>query len=189
MKTKGRFGSYIDELLRLTLANPKPGKKGWNADWHFKHRDADGNILWEGVNPNNLADEGEKSVLETYLRGSAAPGTFYLRLFGDTPVDTDTISTLLNEPAGSGYAAKAVFRGTGTDGCPNLVLAGTDYCASSGTFQFTCNSGSWGPVTYAAMTTVGTGTSGLLISYVALSGSRILQLNDTLDVAIQVSLG
>lgn len=185
LNLKSRFEEYVERVVTPSQ------KKGWCGLYHFEHKNAAGEILWKGSEYNNLADEGEQSVLEAYLRGSAAaqPGTFYLRLFGTTPVDTSLLSNLLaSEPVGSGYAAATVYRNTATNGWPTMGLQSGDYRADSGTFAFTCNSGSWGPVTYACLTSVGTGTVGIHISYVALSGSRILQNGDTLNVSIQVKL-
>lgn len=184
MVRRRKFNEYTHSLVT------PPKKKGWEGLYFFEHCNAQGEILWQGSNYNNLADEGEQSVLEVYLRGSSAaqPGTFYLRLYGDTPVDTDTLALLTGEPSGSGYAAQTVFRTTGTDGWPTLGLQAGDYRADSGTFTFNCTSGSWGPVTYACLTSVGTGTLGLLVSYVALSGSRILQNGDSLKVSMQIKL-
>ena len=189
MEKVKKFGDYISSVFDESITKQEKRKRGWVGHWNFEQYNGKGELIWSHDALNNLADEGEISVLETYLRGSAAPGTFYIRLYGVTPVDTSTLATLTGEPAGSGYAAATVFRTTGTNGWPNMALAAGDYTASSGTFSFTCTSGSWGPVTYATLTTVGTGTlGGLLVAYVALSGSRILQNSDTLNVAMQVKL-
>lgn len=184
MSRELKFAEYVDNL------QSPDKKKGWVGLYHFEHRNGAGELLWQGSNYNNLADEGEQSILEVYLRGSsgAQPGTFYLRLYGATPVDTSILGSLSGEPAGSGYAAQAVYRSTGTDGWATMGLQGGDWRADSGTFTFQCTSGSWGPVTYSVLASVGTGTVGMLISYVALSGSRILQNNDTLKVSMQVKL-
>lgn len=191
LKIKGVYSSLTDKFTSYVATYmPPEKKKGWCGLYHFEHINAQGKILWKGSNYNNLSDEGELSVLEVYLRASsgAQPGTFYLRLYGDTPVDTDSMGSLTGEPAGSGYAAATVWRNTSGSGWPTMGLQSGDYRADSGTFSFTCNSGSWGPVTYAVLSSVGSGTNGLLVSYVALSGSRTLQNGDTLNVSIQVKL-
>jgi hypothetical protein len=63
----------------------------------------DGSILWEERAANAFADEGEQLILDVFLRGAAAPTQFYLRLFNDTPVETDGLAALTGEPSGNGY--------------------------------------------------------------------------------------
>lgn len=145
-------------------------------------RDAIREQLWT---PNALADEGEEDILSAYFDGGAAPTNFYGRLYNDTPVETDTLATLLSEAAGNGYAA--VTFAAGTDwGAPALDAG--DFQTTSTTKTFSATGGSWGPVTYAVLATVATGTVGLLIAYVALSASRTLQSGDTLDLSWAVKL-
>lgn len=164
----------------------KEKKRGWIGLWDFECYDKKGNLLWEERDrENNLADEGEENMIDLYLRAQNAPAQFYIRLFNDTPVDTDTISDLTGEASGNGYAAQLVPRSTG--GWPTLVLDSGDFQATSSQETFVASGGSWGPVTYAVLTT-STDSSGLLIAYVALSQTRTINDGESLKITIKVKL-
>lgn len=152
----------------------------------FRCYDKDGKLKWEEVNrPNSLADEGEYMFLDVTLRAGSAPGSFYLRLFNDTPVDTDTIGSLTGEPSGNGYTAQTVARNT--TGWPTLALDSGDEQATSATQTFTATGAGWGPVTYCVLTT-STDSSGKLVSYVALSTPRTLASGESLQVTYKLKL-
>jgi hypothetical protein len=177
------------------------------TEWQYRHRRA-GRVIWaSGVGeidipeigpdfdallreqeftPNALADEGENAMLDVFFRAGTAPSNFYIALYNDTPVDTDTLATLTGEPSGSGYARSLVERNS--TGWPTLALDSGDYRAVSSTETFTASGGTIGPVTYACLVTAASGTSGLLIAYNALSASRTLNDGDSLDVTFRVKL-
>lgn len=178
------------------------------TEWRYQHRTADGHVLWmsgvgdvdlevgspehlealadQAFSPNALADEGEQSMLDVYLRGATAPTAFYIALYNDTPGDTDTLASLTGEPSGNGYSRQLVER-SGT-GWPTLALDSGDFRAVSSTETFTASGGSIGPVTYACLVTAASGTSGLLIAYNALSTSRTLASGESLDVTYRIKL-
>lgn len=160
-------------------------KKFNGFDFHFRIKDKYGNIKEEWVEPNALADEGEEDILDVYFRGATAPTQFYIRLFNDTPVETDSLSDLTGEPSGNGYSAQLVER-SGT-GFPTLSLDSGDFQLVSKTVTFTASSGSIGPVTYAVLAT-STDSSGLLLGFVALSTSRTLADGESLDVTLTQKL-
>lgn len=135
--------------------------------------------------PNVLADEGEQNVLDVYFRAATAPTNFFLRLYNDTPIETDTLATLTGEVTGTGYGAITVARNT-TD-WPTLALDSGDYMVTMANKVFTAG-GTWTAATYLVMATVGTGTAGLLILYSALGATRTLIVNDTLTVSATVKL-
>lgn len=152
----------------------------------FRCYDAQGNLKWEELNlKNNLADEGEYMFLDVVLRAGSAPSNYYLRLFNDTPAETDTLGSLTGEPTSYGYAAQTVERNT--TGWPTLALDSGDYRATSSTETFTASGGSWGPVTYCVLAT-STDNSGKLVSYVALSQSRTLASGESLQVTYRLKL-
>jgi hypothetical protein len=152
----------------------------------FRCFDKYGNLKWEELNrPNSLADEGEYMFLDVALRNGTAPSNYYLRLFNDTPVETDTLGSLTGEPTGNGYAAQTVERNT--TGWPTLALDSGDYRATSSTETFTASGGSWGPVTYCVLATT-TDSSGKLVSYIALSQSRTLASGESLQVTYRLKL-
>jgi hypothetical protein len=153
--------------------------------FHVIHRASDGAILHEEDAPNNLADEGEQAFLDCVLRATSCPTTFFLRLYNDTPVETDTLSTLTGEPSTNGYAAQELTRNS--TGWPTLALDSGDYQATAATKTFTATGGSWGPVTYLALAT-SSNNSGKLISYAALSTSRTLANGESLQVTYKLKL-
>ena len=157
----------------------------YKSVWEFTHRDKNGKIIDQWTQENALADEGEQDILDRTFRGAAAPASFYLRLYNDTPVETDTLALLTGEPSGNGYAAQALALNT-TD-WPTLALDAGDYQVTSKTVTFTASGGSIGPVTYAVLATSSDNT-GKLYAYVALSQSRTLADGETLDVSMTIKL-
>ena len=149
-------------------------------------RDAQGNVLWSETATNNLADGGENMFLDVALRAGTAPTNFYIALYNYTPVETDTLSTLTGEPSTNGYARSLVERSATS--WPTLALDSGDYRATSSTETFTASGGSWGPVTYATLVTASSGTSGILVSYAALSTSRTLASGESLQITYRVKL-
>ena len=153
--------------------------------FHVVHRAANGAVLWEGDAVNTLADEGESLFLDCTLRATNCPTTFYMRLFNDTPVETDTLSTLTGEPSANGYTAQEVTRNS--SGWPTLALDSGDYQATSSTETFSATGGSWGPVTYLVLATSSDST-GKVVSYAALSTSRTLAAGESLQVTYRLKL-
>lgn len=136
--------------------------------------------------PNVLADQGEQDILDVYFRGATAPTNFYLRLYNDTPVETDTLATLTGEVTGTGYTGVAVARNS-TD-WPTLALDSGDYMVTMANKVFTAG-GAWTAATYLVMATAQTGTSGKVILYSALGATRTLAVSgDTLTVNATVKL-
>lgn len=158
---------------------------GWVGLWTFEHFDRKGNLIWKHRAFNALADEGEENMLDLYLRGQNAPTTFFLRLYNDTPAETDTLSDLTGEPSSNGYAAQEIPRDT--NGWPTLVLDGGDFQATSSQETFVASGGSWGPVTNAVLAT-STGTSGKLVAFVALSASRTVNDGESIKITLDVKL-
>jgi len=153
--------------------------------WNFKHFDKTGNLLNCWTQENALADEGEQNMLNSYFRSTSSPTTFYIRLYNDTPVETDSLSALTGEPSGNGYAAIEVERNA--TGFPTLALDSGDYKITSKTVTFTASGGTIGPVTYAVLATTSDNT-GLLLSFVALSTTRTLANGESLQVTLSDKL-
>ncbi len=142
-----------------------------------------GDVKWQETVPNALADEGEQWFLDTFLRGASGPTTFYLRLWNDTPAETDAISNLTGEPSTGNYSAKEVERSN--TGWPTLATDSGDYQATSKQVTWTASGGTIGPVTYITLTT-SSDSSGKLISYAALSQSRTLASGDSLQATYKI---
>jgi hypothetical protein len=150
----------------------------------FVHRDESGQIIWASDwVPNALADEGERNILDVYLRNQFAPSGFYVRLFADTPVETDSLASLTGEPGGLvGYAPQPVLRSASAGGWPVLSneFSGGDYQAESATVSFKAT-GTWPTITHAVLATSSNNT-GLLIDYTALPQPRTLRSGQQLDI-------
>jgi len=147
--------------------------------------DATGALKWQETDHNALADEGEQYFLDVALRGVTAASNTYLRLFNDTPAETDSISSLTGEPSGFGYTAKTLV--SSAVGWPTLALDSGDYQATSAVQTFTASGGAIGPVTYIVLTT-SSDSSGKLLSYAALSTSRTLTDGDSLQVTYRLKM-
>jgi len=148
--------------------------------------DKDGNVKWqEFARLNALADEGEQLFLNCTLITTGCPTTFYLRLFNDTPAETDTLADLTGEPSTFGYAACEITRDA--SGWPTLALDSGDYMATSSEETFSASGGSWGPVTYAVLATTSNNT-GKLVAYAALSTSRTLANGESLKVVYNLKM-
>lgn len=157
----------------------------WHGELELVCRDKHGNIKWQENLINALADEGEQQILDVYLRGASAPSNFYLRLFNDTPAETDALSDLTGEPSGNGYSAETLT--ADSSGWPTLALDSGDYQATSDTVTFAASGGSIGPVTYVVLAT-STDSSGKLVAFAALSQTRTLADGEELDITYKAKL-
>lgn len=140
----------------------------------------------QAFSENTLADEGEQAILEAYFRGGTASTNTYLRLYNDTPAETDTLSTLTGEVSGTGYPGTNTIESNAT-GWPTSALDVGDWQIDSKTITWTA-SGAWSAATYLVLATVASGTGGLLIAYNALSATRTLADGDSLQADIQLKL-
>ena len=163
-------------------------KHKWIGLMDFRHLDKDGNVIWEDLNRENfLADEGEYNILNLFLIGGTAPSTFHIRLYNDTPVETDAMVDLIGEPSGNGYPAGGIEVEHSATGWPTLALDSGDYQATSKTVTFTASGGSIGPVTYAVLAATISAAEKHIAS-VALSQSRTLAAGESLQVTYKVKL-
>ncbi len=183
-------GQVIDTQSYQESKSPVQVAKEYGY-FDFDAYDAQGNLIWSEHNvPNNLADEGEEYFLDVTLRNATEQPNFCLRLFNDTPVETDTLAALTGEPSANGYAGQTVEQNS--TGWPTLALDSGDYMATSSQETFSASGGSWGPVTYAVLTTKSgaacDNTGNVLVSYAALSQSRTLNDGETLKITYKIKL-
>lgn len=149
------------------------GKREWfKGEWVIKHKRR-GEVIWQAQLRNSLADQGEEAILETYFRNTSGyvATNFYIRFCNDTLADTDTLSSVLNEPTGNGYAATAVARSS--VGFPTKSFSGGDWSLTSAEMSITASGGDIGPLTTMYLATT-SDNSGLLISYVSLPMARTI---------------
>lgn len=132
-----------------------------------------------------LANEGEQLFLDVMSGDEIKPPVYYLRLFNDTPVEDDSLSDLVGEASGSGYAP--ILLNNDSSDFPVRGLDSGDYQITSKQVTFTATGGSIGPVTYVVLAT-SSDNSGKLVAYVALSQSRLLADNETLKITFTIKL-
>jgi len=158
----------------------------YESTWKIQHI-RDGKVIWEDEGLNSLAQQGEEAVLENEFRGDAsyAPTEFYVRLCNDTLVTTDTLTTILNEPSGNGYAPQLVERST--VGFPTKEIDAGAYRIISKTLLFTASGGQIGPVTTAFLATT-SDNSGKLFAFRALSITRTILDTDTMSLQFRIKL-
>ncbi len=161
------------------------GQPQWVGEWSFTHLSANGTVIDSWKQYNALADAGEQDILDVYFRDASEPSSFYLRLFNDTPVETDALSDLTGEVSGGGYTAQALARNN-TD-FPTLALNSGDYQLTSKVTTFTASGGAYSSATYCVLAT-STNNTGKLIAYVALSTTRTLADGESLAITFNIKL-
>jgi hypothetical protein len=134
----------------------------------------DGTVEWQDEEwmPNALADEGEASMINVYLREQAHPTKFLALLNDSGIVETDTMATMIesNTPGSNGYNRQAFTAGGGDWGAPSL---------DTGDHQSTASQKTFGPatatwtITHAAFVTTSTGTAGLFLGYIATTTTTV----------------
>lgn len=147
------------------------------------YRSPDGTVEVSGWRHNSLMNEGERNVLDLYLRGQNAPSSFYVRLFGFTPQENFSLASMSNEPGGlRGYAPQPIARNATASGWPVLsdVFSGGDFQAESVEVVFRAG-GVWPTVTHATLSTSSDNT-GLLVDAVALAQARSLRSGGELAI-------
>jgi hypothetical protein len=182
--TQYKFRHYRQGSLIWASDGPRLGEefpvglihKGSKADIEVRRSQ-----LWT---PNALADEGEKDILDVYLDDVAVRASLFLRLYNDTPAETDTLATLTGEVTGTGYGAITLTRGTDWS---DPALDSGDMQSVTPTKTFTAG-GAWSAATQLVLASVASGTAGLFIAWAALSQSRTLGSGDTMDVTMAMKL-
>ena len=187
--TRYKFRHYRpdeDGQSKMIWASDGPGHSEERNDGIVKGSIEDSDILRSQLwTPNELANEGEIALLEAYFGTGNGPASLFFRLWATTLVDTSTEATG-TEVTGTGYPGGAAVTLT-KDTDWGAVTAGPGGTTSV-TKTFTGGAGGWDAAVDLALCTTGTGTAGLMIAFAALSATRTLLENDTLDVTMQVAL-
>lgn len=168
-----------------------------NKNWHgiLKIVEAkqirNGTIIWNANNMYNLLhSEGEEFILRTlfYNDGNSPPSAYYLGLDSRPSIAyADTMSNLIGEPSGYGYARQALnSSSTGNTGW-TITTETSLHKALSNVVSFTASGGSYGPC-YNLFLSNKSDNSGKLISSVALSTPATLSSGDILSLRMTLSL-
>ena len=152
--------------------------------------DKDGNLKWEEKNPNLVVNEGLQDMNDKYFAGVTYSAAWYLGLItgpssGVTIAAGDTLAshtgwTEYTDVTGN---RKAVTFGSATLADPSVI----DNSATPNAFVITAPGGT---VAGAFLTSVATGTSGILFSASDFQtpGDRAVVAGDTLNVTYTFSL-
>jgi len=113
-----------------------------------------------------FTNEGEQWALQILLQGASNTADLYVGLYTNPtePAETATMVSGLTEVSTSstGYARLLLERSS--TGWTSITLASGDYQATSKLLTFGTPTDSWGTVNGAFITTVASGTAGLLIA-------------------------
>ena len=152
--------------------------------------DKDGNLKWEESSPNLVVNQGLQDMNTQYFKGSAYTAAFYLGLItgpgaSNTYAAGDTLASHAGWTEFTNYAGtrKVATFGTATTADPSVI----SNSASTAAFSI---SGAGGTVAGAFLTTVTSGTSGILFSESNFQapGDRAVVNGDTLNVTYTFNL-
>lgn len=134
---------------------------------------------------NAVADEGEQSVLNVWLRAQTNPSKYLGLLNQASPGETTTLATMTETqtPAANGYTRPQILT---TDwGVPALVSG--DYKSIAAEVTFGPASGSNWTLTHSFLGTVATGTSGLFLLFIALSATTTIAVGQSFKYTLALS--
>lgn len=125
-----------------------------------------------------LTNEGEEWALKALLRGEPNTADLFAGFYTNAsePAETATLSSGLTEVSGGSYARRTVERSS--TGWPTLALDSNDFRAVSKILEFPAPTANWGTLTGAFLTTVSTGTVGILIATYHFSASFVVNSGD-----------
>lgn len=126
-------------------------------------------VLWEeDWQDNALADEGEESILNVWLREQAHP-TKYMVVLDAAPSDTTTMATMdeIRAPGVDGYARQQVLAADWS--AP--ALDGGDYQTQAAEKTFGPATSLWLGMTHVGLVTTSPGNTGKFLLYIALSAT------------------
>lgn len=155
-------------------------KQYWNVQ-HIR----DGKVIWEQKNVKNaIANQGAESVLEYVYRSNISykPNAFYMGLCNYSPVVTDTLLTIQNEPqiGVNGYTRQLVE--LSAVGFPTKDIApdgNVRLTSKTVVFTNTHLTNSIGPLTNAFIATTADNT-GVLWAYLPLAMTRTIRAGDSM---------
>ena len=140
--------------------------------------DPDGSISWEDEwMPNLLADEGEADVIADWLKGGTITSKYLALLNAGSQAETTTMATMTETttPGTNGYNRVQITTGDwGT-----TTLNGGDNQSTAAQKTFGPASGANWTATGIALVTASTGTGGLFLAVLALSGTTTINIGQS----------
>jgi hypothetical protein len=181
----------IQDIISSTLEFNKTTSEGMRAGgvFHVQCFDQDGNLKWEDKSHNLVVNQGLKDMNDKYFSGSAYTATWYLGLItgpasGTTFNAGDTLATHAGWTEFTNYSGNrgAITFGAATTADPSVIT-------NPSVVAFTIT-GAGGTVAGAFLSSVATGTAGILFSESDFQapGDRIVVSGDVLNVTYQFSL-
>jgi hypothetical protein len=176
--------STMGETVQAGVGKPSQEQErgGFGGVFKVTCFDADGNQKWADEFHNLVVNEGLQDLNTQFFKGSGYTAAWYLGLVtgpgaGVTYAATDTLaSKAWTEFTNYTGNRKLVTFGTATTADPSVI----SNSASQSVYTI---SGAGGTVAGAFLTTVSTGTSGVLFSEGNFTGGdKIVALGDTLNV-------
>lgn len=158
--------------------------------FHVRCYGADGELKWETSEPNLVVNQGLQDMNSKYFTASGYTAAWYLGLVtgpasGTTFAAGDTLASHAGWTEYTDYAGsrKAVTFGTATTADPSVI----SNTASAASFTI---SGAGGVIAGAFLSSVASGTSGILFSASDFQspGDRTVVSGDTLNVTYSFSL-
>lgn len=134
---------------------------------------------------NAVADEGEQSVLNVWLKATTNPSKYLALLNQASPGETTTMGTMTesNTPTANGYNRQVIL----TSDWSTPALTGGDYKTTAAEMTFGPASGSSWTLTHAILVTALTGTSGLFLLFIALSASTTIAVGQSFKYTLALS--
>lgn len=148
--------------------------------------DPDGSVAHRTeLRRNTLADEGESSVLDVFFLENAVPDK-YLGLMTDDgdPLEDDTMSAFAAavEETGGGYSRQQILAGDWS----TPTLDGGDYVSTAAEQTFGPATGAAWSIKHAFLTTTASGTGGLFLLWVPLSGITTVNIGQSFKYTLSV---
>ena len=181
----------VDTVTAGMIANARPEAKARAGGvYRVECVGADGTVKWVEESYNLVVNEGLQDMNTKYFKGSAYTAAWYLGLItgpgsGTTIAAGDTLAIHAGWTEFTAYTGnrKSVTFGTATTADPSVL----DNSASPSSFVISAPGGT---VAGAFLTSVATGTSGVLFSASDFQspGDRAVVAGDTLNVTYTFSL-
>lgn len=133
---------------------------------------------------NAVADEGEQSVLNVWLRAQSNPSKYLGLLNQASPGETTTLATMTEtQTAGSnGYSRQVIASG---DWAVPVLTSG-DYKSTAAEVTFGAATAAW-TLTHSFLGTASTGTSGLFLLFLALSATTTIAIGQSFKYTLSLS--
>lgn len=140
---------------------------------------SDGSVAWEETEwqPNALADEGEGSVLNVWLRAQTNPSKYLGLLNQVSPGDTTTLATMTETDTVGvhGYTRPQILS---ADWAAPSLSSG-DMASAAAEVTFGPASGASWTITHIFLGTASSGTSGLFLVYIAAASTTTIAIGQS----------